>query len=110
MIVGQKGTMKTTLLGIIAQPFSTKTSAFANETRLDGYKFGSKLSDNFKFSVQHDIAGEHEWTLAVDKKVYVKGEYTCLSEKRTDNGKLRFWSTEGIEKGMNYIQCPVIYL
>jgi len=110
MIVGQNGTMKTTLLGIIAQPFSTKTCVFADETRLDGYKFGSQLSDNFNFSEQYDIAGEHEWTLTVDKKVYEKGSYTCLSERRTDNGKLRFWSTEGRDKGMNYIQCPVIYL
>lgn len=110
LIVGQNGTMKTTLLGIIAQPFSTKTSPFSEETRLDGYKFGSQLSDTFKFSATLDLPGEHKWTLTIDKRIYDKEVYTCLSERRTDNGRLRFWSTEGRESGMNFIQCPVIYL
>lgn len=110
IIVGQNGTMKTTLLGILAQPFSTKTSVFSAENRLDGYKFGSQLSDNFKFSPKLDIPGEHEWTLTIDKKIYDKEKYTCVSEERKDNHRIRFWSTEGRQKDMNYVQCPVIYL
>lgn len=110
IIVGQNGTMKTTLLGILAQPFSTKTSSFAEETRIDGYKFGSQLSENFKFSKVLDKPGEHKWSVTVNKKIYAKEVFTCLSEQRSDNSAIRFWSTEGRAKGMNYIQCPVVYL
>lgn len=110
-IIGKNGTMKTTLLGMIAHPFSLKTGAMAGETPLIGGKeFNSLMSDKFKFSDKFDIAGEHEWSLSVNNRVYEKHVYTCLSERRTDNGKIRFWSTEGREKDMNYIQCPVIYL
>lgn len=110
-IIGKNGSMKTTLLGMIAQPFSLKTGSMANEEPLTGGKnFNSSMSEKFKFSDKFDIAGEHEWTLVVNSDIYEKKNYTCVSERRTDNGKLRFWSTEGRKKDMNYIQCPVIYL
>ncbi len=110
-IIGRNGTLKTTLLGIIAQPFSLETGLMSEEQPLiGGKKFNSRMSDKFKFSDKYDIAGEHKWTLTINPQVYAKREYTCLSERRTDNNKIRFWSTEGREKGMNYIQCPVIYL
>ena len=110
-IIGKNGTMKTTLMGMIAHPFSLKTGQMAEETPLIGGKaFNSPMRDKFKFSEEHDIPGQHEWTLTVEKKIYSKEKYTCVSEKRSDTGTLRFWSTEGREKNMNYIQCPVIYL
>ena len=110
-IIGKNGTLKTTLLGILAHPFSLETGAMSEERPLiGGKKFNSRMSDKFKFSDRYDIAGEHRWTLTINTQVYPKQQYTCLSERRTDNNKLRFWSTEGREKGMNYIQCPVIYL
>lgn len=110
-IIGKNGTMKTTVLGMIAQPFTLKTGPMAEESPLTGGRyFNSQLSDKFKFSPEYDIPGEHEWSLTVNDKIYEKGTYTCLSERRSDNGRLRFWSTEGREKNMNSIQCPVIYL
>ena len=110
-IIGKNGTMKTTVLGMIAHPFSLKTGPMSGETPLTGGKlFNSPMRDKFKFSDVHDIPGTHEWSLVVNPKVYEKGTYTCLSERRKDNGKIRFWSTEGREKNMNFIQCPVIYL
>lgn len=110
-IIGKNGTMKTTLLGLLAHPFSLKKGPMAEEEPLTGGKyFNSPMSDKFKFSEEFDIPGEHRWTLFINQKIYQKHEYTCLSERRKDNGKIRFWSTEGREKDMNYIQCPVIYL
>lgn len=110
-IIGRNGTLKTTLLGMLAHPFSLETGAMSEEEPLiGGKKFNSPMSDKFKFSEVFDIPGEHEWSLSINKNVYEKEVYTCVSEQRTDNKKIRFWSTEGREKGMNYIQCPVIYL
>ena len=110
-IVGRNGTLKTTLLGLLAQPFSLETGLMAEEQPLiGGKKFNSRMSDKFKFSDKYDVPGEHKWTLSINPQVYSKGDYTCLSERRSDNKKLRFWSTEGRAKGMNFIQCPVIYL
>lgn len=110
-IVGKNGTMKTTLLGMLAHPFSLKTVKMAEERPLTGGMiFNSPMTDKFKFSDEFDIPGEHEWTLTLNPSVYEKVNYTCVSERRTDNGKLRFWSTEGRSKGMNFIQCPVIFL
>lgn len=110
-IIGRNGTMKTTLLGILAHPFSLETGAMSSEEPLiGGKKFNSKMGDKFKFSDTFDIPGTHKWTLTINPEVYPKGSFTCVSEKRKDNNRIRFWSTEGREKGMNYIQCPVIYL
>lgn len=110
-IIGKNGTMKTTLLGMIAHPFTLKTGKMSSEHPLIGGKeFNSPMSDKFKFSNKYDIPGEHQWSLQINSDVYPKHIYTCISERRTDNGKIRFWSTEGREKAMNFIQCPVIYL
>lgn len=110
-IIGKNGAMKTTLLGMLAHPFSLKTSVMSEEMPLTGGKlFNSFMRDKFKFSDEFDIPGEHEWSLKINPQIYPKHTYTCMSERRTDNGKLRFWSTEGRESDMNYIQCPVIYL
>jgi len=110
-IIGRNGTMKTTLLGILAQPFTLETGEMSKEEPLiGGKKFNSRMSEKFKFSDTFDKEGEHKWTLTITPDVYPKKEYTCLSERRTDNHQIRFWSTEGRKKGMNYIQCPVIYL
>lgn len=110
-IIGKNGSMKTTLLGMLAHPFTLRTGVMSSEEPLiGGREFNSPMSDKFKFSDKFDIPGEHQWSLQVNTKIYPKHTYTCVSERRTDNGKLRFWSTEGREKNMNYIQCPVIYL
>ena len=110
-IIGKNGTMKTTLLGMLAHPFSLTTGEMSYESPLLGMKnFNSPMSDKFKFSEEFDVPGEHKWSLQINQTIYPKHIYTCVSEKRSDSGKIRFWSTEGRKKDMNYIQCPVIYL
>lgn len=110
-IIGKNATLKTTLLGMIAHPFSLESGAMAAERPLTGgKKFNSLMSDKFKFSPDYDKPGEHEWTLVINKQIYEKGTFTIHSEKRSKSTQIRFWSTEGHEKGMGYIQLPVIYL
>ena len=113
-IAGQNGTMKSTLLGMLAQPFSLtdeENEMFCERT-IDGLKFESKFQDKFKISPTKDVVGQHQYTLTVDENVYSKKEFTCISIKRNDRGKesLRFWSDEGRKEGMGYIQCPILFL
>ena len=63
-IIGKNGSMKTTLLGMLAHPFTLKTGAMSSEEPLIGGKeFNSPMSDKFKFSDEFDVPGEHQWTL-----------------------------------------------
>ena len=60
-IAGQNGTQKTSLLGMIAHPFSLKDKRDPMSKELDVYgcRFGSAIQDRFKFSGSYDKAGEH---------------------------------------------------
>ena len=113
-IAGQNGTMKSTLLGMLAQPFSLtdNESEMYNEKTIDGLKFESKFQDKFKISPTKDVIGQHRYTLTIDEDVYEKKNFTCISIERNDRGKrsLRFWSDEGRKEGMGYIQCPILFL
>ena len=115
VIAGQNGTMKSTLLGLIGQPFSMKdkTNPMTQEKTIDGSPFESKFSDKFKFSDAFDQPGDHEWLIHVNEDIYPKGVYTAVSIARMDKdapNAIRIWSKEGRDKGMGYIQCPVIFL
>ncbi|MCL2605859.1 MAG: AAA family ATPase [Coriobacteriia bacterium] len=117
IIAGQNGTMKSTLLGMLGQPFSMRDKEGAgnpywSETTIDGLKFESKFSEKFKFSPRFDIAGDHEWTLDIRDDVYPKGSYTATSipRKGAAGDAIRIWSKEGKGAGTGYIQAPVIYL
>jgi predicted ATPase len=115
VIAGQNGTMKTTLLGLIGQPFSMtdKSSPMKEAKTIDGYSFESKFSDKFKFSGS-EKAGEHRWKLFfAESSLYPKEYYEAESIPRKEKDKpeaIRIWSTEGREKYMGYVQCPVIFL
>ena len=72
-IIGKNGTLKTTLLGMLAHPFSLETGLMSSEKPLiGGKKFNSPMSDKFKFSDKFDIAGHHKWSLYINKDVYMK--------------------------------------
>lgn len=117
-IIGQNGTMKSTLLGMIAEPFR-----FEEPNDIDGNSFKTidrkkyqlKLSDAFKFSDGPDgfeRAGEHIWTAYIDTSVYPKGKYRAETIARINIRKnnIRTWSGEGKERGEKHAQFPVIYL
>jgi AAA15 family ATPase/GTPase len=111
VISGQNGTQKTTLLGLLTQPFSIteKNSLMKDEKPLCGGSFKSGFSDKFKLSKNFDKAGEHEWTLFFNDEE--EPFYTVESIYRDKKAEIiRFWQKGNKSKGSGYIQLPVIYL
>ena len=108
VIAGQNGTQKSTLLGIISQPFSLSSKHPMNgEKPLCGGTYRSAFSDKFRLSPIFDKPGEHEWTLYFDDGT----DYNVKSLKRTEkdsSATLRF--SKGKKKGEGYIGLPVIFL
>lgn len=110
LIAGQNGTQKSTLLGMISQPFSItdKSNALYGEKPLSGDNFRSRFKDKFRLSPKFDLVKEHEWTL------HLKNEaepFTLESMIRSkDDPQIRFWKKGNRTAGSGYIQLPVIYL
>lgn len=108
-IAGQNGTQKSTLLGILSQPFSLSSKhPMYGEKPLCGGTYRSAFSDKFRLSPKFDLPGEHEWTLYFDDST----DYSVKSVRRTGEGvktALRFSHSEK-KKGEGYIALPVIFL
>lgn len=110
VIAGQNGTQKTTVLGLLSQPFtiSEKSNPMYGEKPLSGGSFRSGFSEMFKLSNKFDQPKSHEWTLKLNDKEI--SEYTAESIKRSDSDTIRFWKKGDRSKGSGYLQYPVIYL
>jgi len=112
VIAGQNGTQKTTLLGILSQPFTItdKENPLFGEKPLCGGNYKSLFSEKFKLSDEFDIAQSHEWTLHIKNEE--NPEFTIESIKRdsSNSSGIRFWKKGDRTKGSGYIQLPVIYL
>ena len=116
-IAGRNGTMKSTLLGMLGQPFSissTSNPMYGTKT-IEGYNFRSQFQEKFCLSKEYDHIGEHVWTLKLCNSGLYNGktEYTVKSAARKQAGhadSIRFINAEGKARGMGYIQLPVIYL
>jgi predicted ATPase len=114
-IAGQNGTQKTTLLGMLAQPFSLSLEeAKLHDARtIEGGVFCSQLDDKFKFTLPHDRPGEHLWTVDIDQAVYAKRLFRSESILRSKQEKrLRFWNADdrGHKKGKGFVHCPTVFL
>ena len=114
IIAGQNSTMKTTLLGMLGQPFSMRNqeSPLYGSRTIEGKMFEGKLQDKFRFSPDHDKPGEHLWRLDfvdtnIDDDGYIEVNSIPSKDRR---GGLRFWSTSGREQGDGFVQLPVIFL
>ena len=110
VIAGQNGTQKTTILGMLSQPFTISDSEnpMKGEKPLCGGSFKSAFSEKFKLSDNFDKPKEHEWTL------YLKNEddpFILESIPRSsEKYGVRFWRKGDRSKGAGYIQLPVIFL
>lgn len=114
-IAGRNATMKSTLLGMLGQPFSIqKNSPLYGERTIDGYNFRSQFQEKFRLSKDHDIAGEHKWTLFFNNtSFYTSDHIGIVSAARKSTGHedtIRFINSEGKTKGKGYVQLPVVYL
>lgn len=116
VIAGQNGTQKTTLLGMLTQPFTitdTSNQMYA-ERPLSGENFRSQFADKFKLSDKFDKIGKHKWTLFFDDE----SDYTAGSIDRggKKKGEIRIWKVNkktgkpDKSKGSGFVQLPVIYL
>ena len=114
-ICGMNGTQKTTLLGLLSQPFTISNGPLFGEKTIDGYNFRSQFQEKFKLSKRFDKPGMHEWTLQFcNNSIYnSKNEISIVSSSRKSKGKtqgIRFINKEGKTKGKGYAQIPVVYL
>jgi AAA15 family ATPase/GTPase len=112
IIAGQNGTQKTTLLGILTQPFTISDSSnpLYGERPLSGGNYKSLFSEKFKLSGTFDKPQSHEWTLKLTSEE--QPEFTVQSIKRSSSkdDEIRFWRKGDRSKGSGYIQMPVLYL
>lgn len=113
-ISGRNATQKTTVLGMIGQPFTiSKGNPMYGSKTIDGYNFRSQFSEKVKISPKHDIIGQHKWKLKLHDGVYNKTYYAVESIARKQAKRaqtLRFWNAESRARGAGYIQLPVYYL
>ena len=114
-ISGRNATQKTTVLGMIGQPFtiSSKDHPMYGCKTIDGYNFRSQFKEKFKISPAHDVIGEHKWKLNLHNGVYEQNYDSVESIARRQSGQeptLRFWNSESRAKGAGYVQLPVYFL
>lgn len=114
-IAGRNATQKTTILGMLGQPFAiSKESPLYGCSTVDGYNFKSQFSEKFKLSINYEPIGSHKWTLNFHNHGYYQNnKITIQSIARKQKGKpdgIRFWNAESRAKGAGYVQLPVYYL
>lgn len=113
-ISGRNATQKTTVLGMIGQPFTiSKDHPMYGCKTIDGYNFRSQFKEKFKISPEHDVIGQHKWKLELHNGVYEQNYYAVESIARRQSGQaptLRFWNAESRARGAGYIQLPVYFL
>lgn len=108
VIAGQNATCKSTLLGMIGQPFGLK-----DEKTIFGKPFSTKFSDIFKFYPDKDIPGKHDYQIEFyDDRLFGKSIEYVKSYKRSANDtshiRLVVGRTRG--KGDGNLDYPVIYI
>ena len=113
-IAGRNATQKTTVLGMIGQPFTiSKGHPMYGCKTIDGYNFRSQFKEKFKISPEHDMIGQHKWKLNLHRGAYENSYYSVESiarRQRNQEPTLRFWNAESRASGAGYIQLPVYFL
>ncbi len=95
VIAGQNATCKSTLLGMIGQPFGLK-----NERTIFGKLFSTKFSDIFKFSEKYDLPGKHEYQIEFyDSSLFGKNLEYIKSYKRAPKDKSHIRLVVGKTRG-----------
>lgn len=106
-IAGQNGTQKSTLLGLLTQPFTISIdNPMKGEKPLCGGSYRSAFSDKFRLSPTFDKPKQHDWTLFFDDGSSIEME----SIKRTGDDNIRFYTKGSHKAGEGYIQFPTVFL
>ena len=107
VIAGQNSTGKSTILGMLGQPFGMTGC----KTILDK-SFRTKFSDIFNFSPDHDVPGSHRYRIDFrDVSICGKEQIPVKSYKR-ENAKshIRLVTGDTRGKGDGNVDYPVIYM
>ena len=126
-ICGQNGTMKSTLLGCIAQPFGVGRGRKKDDKKekysdcmIVNQKFYTDINDIFKFSKEYDLPGNHVYHVYFDKdsnimkqeEIVYENPLQVKSRKRPDGEKkhIRFVAGKSRSTGKGNIPLPVVYM
>lgn len=129
LIAGQNGTSKSTLLGLIAHPFSCKKDTNSVYVRhygnidldsirtINNKKFESDYTQMFRFSNIHDIPGDHEYSICIEgpdlidaQKLRDFGIPIKSKPRNATKQKIRLVAGKTHEKGEGNFPHPIIYL
>lgn len=110
VIAGQNGTSKSTILGMLGQPFGLR-----DRRTIFGKPFSTKFTDIFNMSSEHDIPGEHLYYVDFNDEAIAgsQGQHVQVkSFKRPakDKSSIRIVTGASRAKGEGNIDYPVIYL
>lgn len=110
VIAGQNGTSKSTILGMLGQPFGIR-----DRRTIFGKSFSTKFTDIFNMSPEHDIPGEHLYYVDFNDETISgpQGQHVQVkSFKRPagDSSSIRIVTGASRAKGEGNIDYPVIYL
>lgn len=107
-IAGQNATGKSTILGMLGQPFNPPSE---KSTVFDEF-FKAKFSDNFKLDVEKEPATSHEyWVRFYNNLLCGDTEVKVKSRSRNEPPFIRLVTRdEDRRKGKGNIPFPVIYL
>lgn len=129
LIAGQNGTSKSTLLGLIAHPFSFKKDTNSVYVRhygdidldalrtINNKKFESDYTQMFRFSNIHDHPGNHEYSICLEgpdlkdaKEMRESGIPVKSKPRNATKQKIRLVAGKTHEKGEGNFPHPIIYL
>ena len=123
IIAGQNGTMKSTLLACIAQPFGIERgkendvfgSKILDECKIVNDSFKTQINKIFKLSTKFDLPGEHDFDIYFSSnlppEIFYENPLKVKSFKVTDRTPpIRFVTGGNRKAGKGNIPIPVIYL
>lgn len=109
VLAGQNGTSKSTILGMLGQPFGMNSAR-----TIFGKACRAKFGDIFKMSPVHDIPGDHIYYINFrDEKISNGKQFVQVksyARKDTDRTHIRLVTGSTRNKGDGNIDYPVIYL
>lgn len=108
VLAGQNGTSKSTILGMLGQPFG-----LASAKTIFGKSCKTKFTDIFKLSPNHDKAGDHLYFIDFrDESISDGKQHIQVKsyERKGATSGIRFVTGATRKRGDGNINYPVIYL
>lgn len=109
VLAGQNGTSKSTILGMLGQPFGTE-----RVTTIFGKTCKTKFTDIFNMSPQYDVPGEHLYYVNFRDTAMSGGkqhiQVKSYSRTVADRSHIRLVTGATRKRGEGNIDHPVIYL